>query len=68
VILLNDKKDTYGKPVHEICVDKTSCRHETNMDKDVGGEPEPTFVPTGHLTKDVARKNYENQQKGSNKS
>ncbi len=53
-------KDTYGKPVHEICVDKTSCRHET-----AGSKPAPSFEPTEHLTKDAVRKAYEEKEKGS---
>lgn len=57
-------KDSYGKPVHEICVDKTSCRHETTLDKD-GGKPKPDFQPTSHLTKDAVRKAYKEQHKGS---
>lgn len=56
-------KDSYGKPVHEICVDKTSCRHETTLDK--AGKPEPGFEPTGHLTKDAVRKAYEEKQTDS---
>ncbi len=66
--MLTDKKDSYGKPVHEICVDKTSCRHETTLGKNAGDRPAPAFEPTGHLTKDAVRKNYENQQKGSDKT
>jgi hypothetical protein len=57
-------KDNYGKPVHEICVDKTSCRHETTLDK-AGKEPLANFEPTGHLTKDAVRKTYEDRQKNS---
>jgi hypothetical protein len=57
-------KDNYGKPVHEICVDKTSCRHEMTLDK-AGGRPEPKFEPTGHVTKDVVRKTYEEKDKGT---
>lgn len=56
-------KDTYGKPVHEFCVDKTSCRHETSLDK-AGSKPAPSFEPAGHLTKDAVRKAYEEKEKG----
>ncbi|MDT8903733.1 hypothetical protein [Anaeroselena agilis] len=58
-------KDSYGKPVHEICVDKTSCRHETSLDKVDGAEPKATFEPTGHLTKDAIRKTYQDRLKSS---
>lgn len=37
---------TFKKPVHELCVDKTSCG-------DKGG-----FTPASHLTKDHIRKSY----------
>ncbi|HWQ61643.1 MAG TPA: hypothetical protein VN521_04985 [Negativicutes bacterium] len=57
-------KDNYGKPVHEICVDKTSCRHETTLDK-AGGKPGANFEPTGHLTKDAVRKAYEDKETGA---
>ncbi len=46
---------TYKKPIHEICVDKTSCRHE------------PSLQPTEQLTKDSIRKSYEQKQKDSGK-
>lgn len=57
------------KPIHEFCVDKTSCRHETTLDEAAGYErkeraqnqPESQagFTPTGHMTKDHIRKAYE---------
>lgn len=47
---------TYKKPVHSICVDKTSCRQEAaENEKQTGAQ-----VPTEHLTKDFIRKAYEN--------
>lgn len=58
-------KDNYGKPVHEICVDKTSCRHETTLDKAGGAGPKATFEPTGHLTKDAVRKTYQDKRKNT---
>jgi hypothetical protein len=57
-------KDNYGKPVHEICVDKTSCRHETTLDK-AGGRPEPSVEPAGHFTTDAVRKAYEEKGQGA---
>jgi hypothetical protein len=54
-------KDLRDKPVHELCVDKTSCRHETTLDEAGGNERKAGFTPTGHMTKDVIRKAYEEQ-------
>ena len=55
-------RDLYDKPVHEICVDKTSCRHETSLDEAAGKEKKQAFTPTSHLTKDAVRKAYEKEQ------
>jgi hypothetical protein len=41
------------KPVHEICVDKTSCKAELDNKK---------TIPTGHMTKDTIRKQYQESQ------
>lgn len=46
------------KTIHDICVDKTSCRHE--MDKD---GKDHAYPPTEQLTKDSIRKRYEEEQK-----
>ena len=53
-------RDNYGKPVHEICVDKTSCRHEASLDEGAERSPKKAdFAPTGHVSKDAIRKAYE---------
>jgi hypothetical protein len=47
----------YKKPVHEICVDKTSCRHEVarTANTEIGSYGSK---PTEQLTKDSIRKAY----------
>lgn len=37
--------DTYKKPIHEVCIDKTDCKNEANRSK-----------PTADTTKDSFRK------------
>lgn len=49
-----DKK----RPIQDICVDKTSCRHELEQ-----GEQDQVKPPTEQLTKDSIRKNYEAEQR-----
>lgn len=50
---------TIDKPVHGLCVDKTSCRHEVTLDKDgkmtLGSKEQSESQPTEHLTKDFIR-------------
>lgn len=52
---------TDDKPIHSLCVDKTSCRHEVILDKDgnMAKNKEPADIPTAYLTKDSIRKQYE---------
>ncbi|MDF2569310.1 MAG: hypothetical protein K0R55_914 [Sporomusa sp.] len=55
------------KPIHGMCVDKTSCRHEVKLDKDgkmiAGSNEQSESQPTEHLTKDFIRKQYDQSQK-----
>lgn len=61
---------TQDKPIHDMCVDKTSCRHEVSLDKD-GNLAEikerSEIPPTEQLTKDFIRKQFEESQKQSGK-
>ncbi|SMC50611.1 hypothetical protein [Sporomusa malonica] len=58
---------TNDKPIHGMCVDKTSCRHEVILDKDgkmtLGGNEQSESQPTEHLTKDFICKQYDQSQK-----
>jgi hypothetical protein len=53
------------KPVHSLCVDKISCRHEVTLDKDgnMAKNKEYADTPTAHLTKDYIRKQYKEGRK-----
>ncbi len=51
---------TYKKPVHELCVDKTSCQHEVSIGKaGLETKREMDWQPTEQLTKDSIKKAYE---------
>lgn len=61
---------TEDKPIHGLCVDKTSCRHEVELDKDGNMKEtheQPIVPPSEHLTKDFIRKQYEESQKKAGK-
>lgn len=47
--------DTYKKPVHEVCIDKTDCKNEGTRSK-----------PTADITKDAFRTQKPVQPKENN--
>lgn len=45
---------TYEKPVHDICVDKTSCRHELTAEGKPAKGPGPGVPPGGGQSQGAA--------------
>lgn len=45
---------TYEKPVHDICVDKTSCRHELTAEGKPAKGPGPGAPPGGQGSRPAA--------------
>ena len=54
---------TFEKGIHEICIDKTSCKHESLLNNQRKTEDESPSMPTEKLTKDSIRKSYEQNEK-----
>lgn len=53
---------TYDKPVHAICVDKTSCRHELSAEGEPAKQPEARMQSggqsSGHEAENYILKGY----------